>query len=162
MSKSLMGQVRDCARHARNIKHLTVPKEIGEYALAECKKLGMITTEWTHNLQVQAMIGLATMRVHKAKDSAVTQLRLFVDHEDIVFDIRHEDGVVQKSLGDFDEDDIDQIDAQQDANIEAAVASRDQWLRAAKYIRPLLVKHPDWLWRDAVDHLRRNGGLPTL
>jgi hypothetical protein len=162
-NRSLMGQVRDLARHARNIKHLTDPKAIGEYCHAECKKLGMITAEWTHQLQVQAMIGLATIRVKQSgAPEAVTQMRLFDNYEDIVFDIRHEDGVVQKALGDFNRLDISQIFEQQDANIASAVAARDLFERASKTIVPLLQDHPDWLWRDAVEYLRRNGTLPTL
>lgn len=162
--RSLMQFVRDAARRARNIKKMTDPHEIAAYCFGEAKSYGLITAEWTHEAELQSIIRLVTFRrkAPGSRDDDAHQLRLFIDHEDIVFDIRHDDAVVQKALADCGLDDIDQIEQQKDDNIDAAIAERDLFARASGYIKPLLTAHPGWVWRDAVNHLRAHGGLPSL
>lgn len=159
--RSLTRIVQDCARRARNILKKTEPHDIAEYCYVEANKLGLITDRWKHETLLSAIIKMVTIRV-KPKPEASDQLRLFTDYEDIVFDLRHDDGVVQKALGDFTEIDIDQIAEQKKANIKSAVAEDELWTRATGYIKPLLKKNPEWKWRDAVRNLEAMGMLPSL
>ncbi|UGY13780.1 hypothetical protein HAP48_0035190 [Bradyrhizobium septentrionale] len=161
--RSLMQFVRDAARRARNIKKLTDPHAIAGYCFDEAKGYGLITAAWTHEAELQSILRLVTFRKkppHLSEDAH--QLRLFIDHEDIVFDIRHDDAVVQKALADCGLSDIAQIERQKGDNIAAAEAERDLFARASSYIKPLLESHPGWVWRDAVSHLSTHGGLPSL
>ncbi|MEY9179686.1 hypothetical protein [Bradyrhizobium sp. USDA 313] len=160
--RSMMQFVRDAARRARNIKKLTDPHDIGNYCLSEAEAYGLVTPEWVLEAQIQAIIRLVTFRAKPAGRDAPHQLHLFINHEDIVFDLRHQDAVIQKALADCGLDDVAQIEQQKADNIEAAKAEQALFARAAGYIKPLLRAHPTWVWRDAVEHLRLHGGLPSL
>jgi regulatory protein YycH of two-component signal transduction system YycFG len=87
----------------------------------------------------------------------IRQLHFFDDCEDIVFDIRHGDGTIQKALADFDEQDIEQVTQQKTNNIRAAETEAELWERSIKLIIPLLRDNPGWVWRDAVNELAASG-----
>lgn len=162
--RSIMGFVRDTARRARNIKKLRDPHEIAQYCHKEALDLGLITKEWAIEAQIQAIARMITNRVKRAakRDTSERQLHLFVNHEDIVFDLRHQDEVVQKALADCNIDDIKQIERQKADNISAAVTEHELFVRAANYILPILEENPFWVWRDAVRYMRDSGSLPDL
>lgn len=157
--RSAITIIKDAARRARNIKKLTDPKEIGEYCHNELQKFGALTAVFIHDAVIEKIISMITWR-HKPKnheDDEERQLHLFDDCEDIVFDIRHGDGTVQKALGAFDEKDIAQVTEQKFVNIKRAEAEAEHWERASKVIIPLLRANPGWLWRDAASELRGLG-----
>ncbi len=158
---SLTSFFKDCARRARNILKKTEPDDIAAHCYKEANDLGMITNDWLIHLAMRAIKDMVTIRA-SPKRTEFNQLRLFTDYEDIVFDLRHDDGVVQKSLGDCELSDVMQIKEQKNTNIESAVAERDLFYRASGYIEPLLHKNPEWTWRDAVRNLEARGMLPSL
>ena len=155
--RTLMSIIRDAARRARNIKKLTAPKEIGKYCIDEANLLGAITPEWIEEAKIEKALKYIVWRQKPKLDDEERQLHLFHDCEDIVFDIRHGDGTVQKVLGDFDQQDIEQVTQQKMDNIARAEAEAELWARAINLVLPLVRDNPGWVWRDAVNDLAASG-----
>lgn len=161
--RTLSGSARDFARRARNILKKTDPKEIAEYVLTEQRELGLWTDAAIEKAQLGWILSVIMMKIKKSndKDDEEKQLHLW-DDLDQVFDLRMPDGVIQKELGNFTIPDIKQLTKQKTENLTRAGTEKRTWDRAVKYITPLLKKHADWKWRDAVKHMRGLGKLPDL
>lgn len=90
------------------------------------------------------------------------QLHLWEDLDQVLSVHRHDGGADGVELGDFGLDEIEARTRQIEANKREVEASQQIWLRACTYVVPLLRDHTDWVWRDAVQHMRDTGGLPDL
>jgi len=122
---SLTSFFKDCARRARNILKKTEPDDIAAHCYKEANDLGMITNDWLIHLAMRAIKDMVTIRA-SPKRTEFNQLRLFTDYEDIVFDLRHDDGVV----GLADAAPVRQAVAEHAALLES-VAARNQ----ARFLR---------------------------
>lgn len=73
---------------------------------------------------------------------------------------RSESVTIEKMRADLTHEDNDQISVQKKDNIKRAVEADEQWDWECSLINPLLKDHPDWVTRDAYNHvLSENGGV---
>jgi hypothetical protein len=178
--KTIVQAIKDFARHARNIRRLQNPSDINAHVIARLGSEGYLTKVGVNAIKKDPLIhkmaehyvgALTVTRVPPSGKKEEQQLDLFVDLDQL-FDVRHEvkanpDGtkvfkVKQKELGEFDLDDIACISHQKQENRERVLEEEGQWNRAKAIVVPLLQSHPGWVWKDAVEYLRKHGGIPVL
>jgi len=94
-------------------------------------------------------------------DHAQFVLDLINDTEEIE-QVRYPDRSSKNiKLGDFGVKEIDAKDRQIRKNDTTVTNARLKWERLAiGLVRPLLVANEGWVYRDAINHLRRTGALP--
>lgn len=79
-----------------------------------------------------------------------------------LFTVHHKEETLFLERGELTLDDGDQIARQKDANIVAAIRAKKEWdWEWKQIIRPLLVANPGWIYRNAYEHLLKNGGVPV-
>jgi len=101
---------------------------------------------------------ILTSRFEKLLDDG-EQLDLFRDL-DFQITFGRGDKSYQKTLGDLDYEHALKARQRKESNIERARVSLADFDRAWTIIGPLLKANPGWLWRNAVDHLEKTGGIP--
>lgn len=158
--------LRRAASTARNIKHKTDPMEIAQYAFEEASKLGAIDADFRHIALLEKISSLITTRPATrtrtdADDAQLTLLMYFDEDQEIVFNLKTEEGREQHSLMKFGIREIEIARKQKRNNIANAQAASQTFNQAADLISPVLQANPGWVWGDAVRHLRKIGGIPT-
>lgn len=100
--------------------------------------------------------------------SRAEQTNFFSDQPDLFHDLdyqyafRRNDKSVQCALGDFTLVEVLAVEQRKESHVVAANRELQRFRDHAAYIKPLLQANSDWRWRDAVAHLEKNGGLPTI
>lgn len=160
--------VRESARIARNTHGLIVPHEIAEFVRADIERKGLHTSDLVDKAVKDFILKLILERRKPTPKADDPEQPFLFENLAMVFDVRHkvtrDDGssviqTIQKELGDFTLEDIDQVSAQKDENIEHAIEAKAEWDSAIRLVGPLLAQNPRWVWRDAVSYMRANGGL---
>jgi hypothetical protein len=158
---TLTAAIKDFAARCR-ARGITDPDVIAETVFKNLHERGLVSNRNANAVWLDYIKRWSVFRVNRGNKGDDRQMHLWENCEAQVYNLQFDGGVIQKVLADFDLADIEQETAQKQDNIEAAAAELRLWNRAKRYVVPLLDAHPDWKWRNAVEHMRTNGGLPSL
>ena len=149
-------KIRQLRNKAYHIKKIREPNEQAEYIFD--KLYDEIGPSIIRAAQIAWIRDFVTNR-YLQLDSEKPDLFGDLDYQ---FVLRNGKASTVIELGDVGLDEIETITQQKIDNINRARAEADRWKRACNIIQPLLRKHPDWKWKDAVDWLSKHGGLPMI
>jgi len=141
-----------------------------EFIMVALKNLGLWSKENLDRIgkeYIKRMILALSRPALKGRDrdpekAEEFQLHLWEDLDQVISIHRLDGGADGVELGDFGLDEIVARSRQIESNIKEVEASKKIWDRACEFVVPLLRKNPKWVWRDAVEHMRKTGGLPEL
>ena len=136
---------------------LTALKELGLWSKDNIERIGR---EYIKRMILA--LSKPMMKRESVDDEETFQLHLWEDLDQVISVHRPGGGADGVELGDFGLDEIEARTRQIDLNRREVEASQEIWLRACEFIVPLLRNNPNWVWRDAVEHMRTTGGLPDL
>lgn len=143
---------------AYGLKKLRDAEDIAEYCTKEVWDLDVVSPKLKRECFKAWVRDLCTSRIEQA-DFEKPDLFHDLDFHHVV---RRGGRSEEVAHGDVGLVEMDIITRQKKNNIDAASTELARWERACSIVRPLLVKHPKWKWRDAVKYLGKHGGIPDI
>jgi hypothetical protein len=158
-TQRLLRLVIACRKQVANAKRrgLTDRLEIAEAARRRTRKLALEHFDDVHF----NFIEMNAMNDKRAARHGLNVLTgQFILGE--LFTVVHDETTLYLERAELTLVDGDRITAQKQANIKSAIRAAKEWdWEWGQISRPLLVINPTWRYRDAYEHLLKNGGLPT-
>jgi hypothetical protein len=138
--------------------------EIVAGAIGELKSRGLVGSEvidllyrefLIHNYHISSLREAKKARRDLRELGSEPELPFFAEEDMEIQETLHFDSADELvRLGDFTLKEVDQKTRQVERNIEIALEARRDWYAATEIVRPLLITHPTWTWKDAVEHLK--------